>query len=135
MTFPMRRYGLVAALSFSLILLGAACRKNVPQPNGAECEIGPVTTPTGEQVIGLDPSQCEGRVCLELNDNAQGVDGICSERCQSDADCTPHEECTLIEGETFCLRACVADDDCYDRTVCRLFAPGNPTRFCLADPL
>jgi hypothetical protein len=34
-----------------------------------------------------------------------------------------------------CLRACATDDDCYDNSVCRLFAVGNPTRFCLADPL
>lgn len=125
----MRRHGSAAVVCFSFCAFalapGCADRWPAPLPNGAECD-------------GLTPEDaaaCEGKVCLVLNPNQQGIAGICSQECNADDDCTPHEKCVVIEGATFCLRACLTDDHCYDATVCRLFAPGNPTRFCLADAL
>jgi hypothetical protein len=134
MTGPMRRYCLASALLFSLLVLAASCGKTILQPTGAECEVVVVVVDEVE-VEEADPAGCEGRACLVLNANVQGIVGICSEECLSDADCTLHERCITIEGSPFCLRACVTDGDCYDRTVCRLFAPGSASRFCLADPI
>jgi hypothetical protein len=99
---------------------------------------GPVLHPTGATCGGLteaDAAECEGMVCLVLNANEQGIPGLCSAPCSTNEDCTPHDRCVSIDNQTFCLRACATDDDCYDNSVCRLFAVGNPTRFCLADPL
>ena len=126
----MRRQGSAAVLCFSFFAFALAGGCNditpVPHPTGAECTGG---TPDE------DAAACEGKVCLVLNPNYQDIAGICSEECNVDDDCTPHERCVVIINEPYCLRACLTDDDCYDATVCRAFAPGNPTRFCLADPL
>lgn len=125
----MRRHGPAAVVCFSFFAFALApgCEpRRVPHPTGAECTGG---TPDE------DAAACEGEVCLVLNPNYQDIAGICSEECNSDDDCTPHERCVVILGATYCLRACLTDDDCYDATVCRPFAQGNPARYCLADPL
>ncbi len=113
-------------------VLGAGCfgAGEVALPTGAEC---------GSQTFegsGEGPL-CEGGVCLILVQNAQSIDGMCSQECWTDDDCTPHEGCeTTVDGAgTFCLRLCETDDDCYDRFVCRLLAIGNPHRYCLIDPI
>lgn len=125
----MRRHGsaVVVCFSFCAFALGLGC-----------ADFSPAPLPTGAECAGLTPEDaaaCEGEVCLVLNPNQQGIAGICSETCNVEADCTGHEACVVLNGATFCLRACLTDDDCYDATVCRPLALGNPARFCLADPL
>lgn len=123
----MRRMISAAAPLCWFFVLIAGCWSTSPalRPTGAEC---------GGQTIE-DAAECEGQVCLVLNENVQGIGGLCSAPCLTNEDCTPHEKCVVVDTDTFCLRACNDDDDCYDATVCRLFALGDPTRYCLADPL
>lgn len=120
---------LLAALALiAAFALGAGCfNVDTGHPTGAECE--------GQ--VDEDAFECAGEVCLALLPNAQGVGGLCSAPCSVDEECTPHDRCVSIESTaaSFCMRACLTDDDCFDRSVCRLFTAGNPTRFCLADPL
>lgn len=106
---------------------------------GAGCYgTGDVYLPTGAECAGFTSDEgplCEGGVCLALIENEQGMDGTCSQSCNVEADCSPHEGCESIAEGTFCFRACNTDDDCYDAFVCRLIAIGNPRKYCLVDPL
>jgi hypothetical protein len=117
----------LSTLLFVSLVIGAGCWSTSPVllPTGAEC--------AGQTIE--DAAECEGQVCLVLNENVQGIAGLCSAPCSTDEDCTPHEKCVVIETATFCMRVCAEDDDCYDGAVCRLLSIGDPTRYCLADPI
>lgn len=113
-------------------VLGAGCfgGGEVGLPNGAEC--------TFESFDGNgDAPVCKGGICLFLVPNEQDIEGMCSQDCSTDADCTPHEGCEDSGDGSgpFCLRRCKSNDDCFDRFVCRLIGIGNPDRFCVVDPL
>ena len=121
-----------AALFVVAGVLGGGCfgGRELELPNGAECTFESFDNNGDEPV-------CKGRICLFLIDNAQRIEGMCSQGCSTDGDCTPHEGCEDPgDGSgSVCLRRCKTDDDCYDRFVCRLLAIGNPRRYCLVDPI
>ncbi|MEZ4296153.1 MAG: hypothetical protein R3B70_14365 [Polyangiaceae bacterium] len=132
----MVRHLVAGLLLTSAIALGAGCFETGPifYPDGAECPAATDPVCSGDCTAAdlVDPFQCDGQVCLLLQDNKQGVIGVCSTSCFVDEDCNPHGRCIQIPEGAFCLRACATDDDCYDATVCRAVA-GTGTSFCLAD--
>lgn len=101
----MRKW-LVLCFSSCLLLLPACGAR--PQPNGAAC--------SGK--LGSEGT-CSGGVCLELNQNQQGLSGLCSERCDDDGACREGGGCASIDGlGSFCLATCQQDRDCRDGFVC-----------------
>lgn len=84
---------------------------------------GPSLKSTGGQCSGgttAGAAQCQGGVCIGLDDNAQHAPGICAAPCGGG--CGEHERCiaNFPDGNSYCLRSCAADSDCVDGFVCLL---------------
>lgn len=84
-------------LALALVCL-PACGRTLGS-YGALCDIG---------------SDCQSDVCGQTN-----TGGICSERCETDADCRAHGAMAYCDpGGLVCLQMCESDADCDGATSC-----------------
>ncbi len=69
---------------------------------------------------------CPGLVCLGLNANQQGKSGLCTARCQSQADCGDGGVCVALTDGNICFSMCTSDADCGGGFVCvdEVYQPG-----------
>lgn len=89
--------------------------------------------PTGGECAGdtqASAAVCTGNVCIKLNSNEQGKNGICSETCDTGT-CTKGGVCLAVPAAgNVCFEECTADKDCTDGFVC--VAAGD-SKVCLVN--
>ncbi|MEZ4230740.1 MAG: hypothetical protein R3B89_16305 [Polyangiaceae bacterium] len=76
---------------------------------------------------------CAGFACLVLNANAQGKTGLCTYKCESNADCGQGVCVELSGAGKVCLSPCQDSSDCSNGFVC-VADPGGSGSACLVEP-
>ncbi len=121
---------LITKIVISLILCSslAACGgggTNDSQNRNGSAQINPssglTALPTGSNCNEQTINSCSGHACLILQDNDQGMSGMCSKSCTADSSCGSGERCVDLGqevGGSFCLETCQTNQDCHDEFIC-----------------
>lgn len=79
-------------------------------------------------------SSCDGKACLVLDPNKQNKTGLCTMKCNTNADCGTAGVCvTIPSAGSVCLEPCTSSDTCENGFVC-ISDPANPNqKACLVE--
>lgn len=80
-------------------------------------------------------SECPGRKCVQVEENEQGLPGVCSRACSSDLDCGSGAACFLLgEAGPSCLALCSATQPCEGGLACAVVGSAGE-RACFVEPV
>ncbi|WP_373049033.1 hypothetical protein [Vulgatibacter sp.] len=101
---------------------------------GAEDEGAADVAPRFERSCSTG-EECPGRKCVQVGENQQGIAGICSKACSSDADCGADAACFLLGGAgASCLSLCSDTEPCEGGLACVVVGTGGE-RACFVEPV
>lgn len=101
---------------------------------GCGADEGPKPLPRFERSCE-EGSECPGRKCVRVTLNEQGVNGICSRSCGSDADCGADAACFLLgDAGASCLARCSDTAPCEGGLVCTVVGRAGE-RACFVEPI
>jgi len=121
---------------------GGACTQDSDcKEMDAKCRAGDVCTGAlteaafQEECAAGGSADCAGLTCVGLRDNVQSKTGICSMRCEEDADCGAGAACVTISGTNKgCLHLCATDADCLNGFAC-VADPEGRGKACFVEPV
>lgn len=101
---------------------------------GCGTEEGPRTLPRFERSCD-EGNECPGRKCVQVGLNEQGLSGVCSRACSSDADCGSDGACFFLgDAGASCLARCSDTAPCEGGLVCTVVGRAGE-RACFVEPI